>query len=367
MSSTTAAATSGPANTPANAPVNTPANAAANTPANAPANAPVNTPANAAANAGANLGGAGANLGAAVNNTVHPVNNNNNNNDDNNNNDNNNNDNNNDDDNIGADANAAVQIDHEARVAAAAAAVEAAQKALADAEAAQAAQAAQVRTGDGAKRKRDDVVGGDEDAADNSAGKKLKTSAAVIITVDRSASMNSYGKEEIAGAIQDAIDGIPDARGDDATLTLDTFDHEQKRIAENVLAKGYKIDPEEVAPRGSTALRDAVVRAIEHGKTLPDKKVYIIVFTDGHDNHSTCTTEGLTEMVNAAMAAGMDFTWLAAGPADMRAATSMGIAQKDVMKVGAKGHNMRAAMRYSSRKSRSGFSDMDRQVSGGGD
>ena len=184
--------------------------------------------------------------------------------------------------------------------------------------------------------------------------------AEVVLVVDRSGSMASYGSEG-ASAVQAAIDEVPAARGADARLTVRTFDNIHTVVAQSVLAQSYKLDPAVMAPRGSTALRDAVARAIEYADTLvTHKKVYVVIFTDGHDNSSSHNSSQVATMIAAARAKGVDFTWLAAGQAQMSAATSMGIDQKDVMEVGGAGQDMCSAMCSSFRKSPAGFSASDR-------
>ena len=184
--------------------------------------------------------------------------------------------------------------------------------------------------------------------------------AEVVLVVDRSGSMASYGSEG-ASAVQAAIDEVPAARGADARLTVRTFDNIHTVVAQSVLAQSYKLNPAVMSPRGSTALRDAVARAIEYADTLvTHKKVYVVIFTDGHDNSSSHNSSQVATMIAAARAKGVDFTWLAAGQAQMSAATSMGIDQKDVMEVGGAGQDMCSAMCSSFRKSPAGFSASDR-------
>ena len=210
------------------------------------------------------------------------------------------------------------------------------------------------------KRKRRTVT-----AAPNNSEKTLKklkqdvggrVGAEVVLVIDRSGSMQSYGSEGVA-AVQAAIDEVPSARGADARLTLRTFDNAHAVCAQSVLAKGYKINPVDMAPRGTTALYDAVAHAIEHANTMIlDKEVFVIVFTDGHDNSSSHTASQVAGLIATARAKGVDFTWLAAGISQMSTAISMGIDPKDVMEVGSAGAHMRSAMRSSSYKSASGFS-----------
>ena len=88
--------------------------------------------------------------------------------------------------------------------------------------------------------------------------------------------------------------------------------------------------------------------------------VYMVIFTDGEDNTSKTEPEALKKMIKASK---IDISWLAAGDAEMEAATSLGIDKKDVLKVGGSGSNMVSAMRESSLKSQIGFSQVQRNIS----
>ena len=59
----------------------------------------------------------------------------------------------------------------------------------------------------------------------------------------------------------------------------------------------------------------------------------------------------------------MDVTWLAAGKAKMLSASELGVEEKDILKVGSRGRNMRDSMRFSSQKLSTGFTQAQRQVS----
>ena len=112
-------------------------------------------------------------------------------------------------------------------------------------------------------------------------------------------------------------------------------------------------------PRGMTALRDAVYNALEYAKSLTND-VHMVVFTDGEDNRSEVSRETLRDAIKESK---LDISWLAAGEAEMEAATSLGIDEKDVLKVGSNGSCMMNAMRSSSQKSVLGFSQIQRDQS----
>lgn len=197
--------------------------------------------------------------------------------------------------------------------------------------------------------------------------KKAKTNAKttakpnhahVIYVLDRSGSMNQFGEEGYT-SIQSAIQELPEQRGEDCRISIFTFDHEYKQIANNALAKEYTLPEDAIKPRGMTALRDALREAIEFAGTAEGNK-FMVVFTDGQDNSSKTTHEQLKAILDNT---DVDISWLAAAEADMSDAISLGINAKDVIKVGASGDNMTQAMRISSLKSEDGFSQYQRQVS----
>lgn len=179
----------------------------------------------------------------------------------------------------------------------------------------------------------------------------------VIYVLDRSGSMSQFG-EEGYGSVQAAIAELPKTRGE-CLLSVFTFDNKYEEVVKGVNAKDYVLPEECMEPRGMTALRDAVSNALEYANTL-DNDVYMVIFTDGEDNTSKVDPMALKKMIKASK---IDITWLAAGDAEMEAATSLGIDEKDVLKVGGSGSSMMNAMRESSLKSQMGFSQMQRNVS----
>ena len=180
----------------------------------------------------------------------------------------------------------------------------------------------------------------------------------VVYVLDRSGSMSQFG-EEGYGSVQAAIADLTKNRGENCLLSVFTFDNKHEEVVKGVSAKDYVLPKECMEPRGTTALRDSVSNALEYAATLTDD-VFMVVFTDGEDNTSKTDPEALKKMIKAS---NVDISWLAAGDADMEAATSLGIDEKDVLKVGSKGSNMVSAMRVSSLKSQVGFSQVQRNVS----
>lgn len=182
----------------------------------------------------------------------------------------------------------------------------------------------------------------------------------VIYVIDRSGSMVQFGDEGY-GSIQAAIEELPKTRGEDCLLSVFTFDDKQLEVALSVPAKDYVLPEDSVRPRGLTALRDAISDALEYAGSLPkEQKKHVVVFTDGDDNRSTVTREELKNILDKS---DVDMTWLAAGKAKMLAASELGIDEKDILKVGSSGRNMRDSMRFSSQKLSTGFTQLQRNIS----
>lgn len=180
----------------------------------------------------------------------------------------------------------------------------------------------------------------------------------VIYVLDRSGSMHQFGCEGY-GSVSATIKELPKTRGENCLVSVFTFDNKQEEVVKGVRAKDYVLPPECMEPRGTTALRDAVSSALEYAGTLTDA-VYLVVFTDGQDNCSKTSQESLKAMMRESS---VDVSWLAAGEADMQDAISLGLNERDVLKVGGSGRSMLNAMRESSLKSDVGFSQLQRDMS----
>jgi hypothetical protein len=180
----------------------------------------------------------------------------------------------------------------------------------------------------------------------------------VIYVLDRSGSMHQYGNEG-HGSVQAAIKDLPKTRGEDCLLSVFTFDDKHTEVVKGVKAKDYELPVECMYPRGMTSLRDAVSNALEYAGSL-NHQVFMVVFTDGQDNSSKTSPETLKKLIKETK---VDISWLAGGEAKMEAATSLGIDEKDVLKVGGTGSSIVNAMRESSLKVDVGFSQLQRDVS----
>lgn len=179
-----------------------------------------------------------------------------------------------------------------------------------------------------------------------------------IYVLDRSGSMHQFGCEGY-GSVSATIRDLPKTRGENCLVSVFTFDNKHEEVVKGVQAKDYELPKECMKPRGTTALLDAVSNALEYARTLTDD-VHLVVFTDGQDNCSKTSRESLKTMIKESS---VDISWLAAGEAEIEAAISLGVDEKDVLKVGGTGSHMMSAMRQSSLKSSVGFSQVQRNVS----
>lgn len=143
-----------------------------------------------------------------------------------------------------------------------------------------------------------------------------------IFILDRSGSMESCWDDTIGGfnafvADQKALGG---------TLTLIQFDHEYLvSYANRPIGEVEPLTRETFKPRGSTALLDAIGRAIKECKTSAPPTV--IIFTDGLENAShEYTKSHVKDLIEARQNDGWTFVYLGANQDAFAEAGSIGIA-----------------------------------------
>tara|TARA_Y100000591_G_C21660272_1_gene607450 strand:+ start:74 stop:823 length:750 start_codon:yes stop_codon:yes gene_type:complete len=200
------------------------------------------------------------------------------------------------------------------------------------------------------------------DTSDDTSSKRSKVeekTAHIVLCVDRSGSMRTYNAFDNTS---DAITDIPKERGENARISFMTFDDKIEWHGKNMLAKSFKPTPECMSPRGTTALRDAIMESIKHSnqEEYKDMQKYIIIFTDGYDNVSKTSVQSLKAVIEKAKSNGIDFTFLAAGEADFIDVSSVGIEQKDMLKVGKSNRSMNSSLKRSMGKRAGGFTKEDR-------
>jgi len=158
----------------------------------------------------------------------------------------------------------------------------------------------------------------------------------ITMVVDRSGSMSSI-RTDAEGGINTFIRSQKTATGE-AFLTLVQFDNEYEFVHSGVpihSVRGYQL-----IPRGSTALLDAVGRAInETGARLAAMEesqrpglVLFVIVTDGEENSSKeFTLEQIRTMIEHQQSVySWQFTFLAANQDAFAAGQSMGIGQSGI-------------------------------------
>lgn len=146
--------------------------------------------------------------------------------------------------------------------------------------------------------------------------------ASRIFLLDRSGSMES--------CLDDTIGGYNSLVREQAafggTMTLIQFDHEYQVTYENQpIGEVVPLSRETYKPRGSTALLDAIGRAIKECKTemIPT----VIILTDGQENAShTYTKAHIKDLIEERQKDGWQFVYLGANQDAFAEAGSMGIA-----------------------------------------
>ncbi len=139
------------------------------------------------------------------------------------------------------------------------------------------------------------------------------------VVLDQSGSMSSMNDDVYAGA-REVIEDLPE----EAVVTFTTFNHVvtlgERRSKEDVLAS--------LATRstsGTTALRDAIVRAVEYEERDPHDSTTVVVVTDGIDNASTSTVAQVRSAVQRCTTRGWRVLFLGANQDAVTTASQYGI------------------------------------------
>jgi hypothetical protein len=104
------------------------------------------------------------------------------------------------------------------------------------------------------------------------------------LVVDRSGSMEDMGKEPY-----NAINTfVSDQKGDNTDITMLRFDNVCERFITVSPSNDFSINQEDIEPRGTTALYQAIGESIEHTETLSEEydKIILMIMTDGEENSS---------------------------------------------------------------------------------
>jgi Mg-chelatase subunit ChlD len=142
-----------------------------------------------------------------------------------------------------------------------------------------------------------------------------------IFILDRSGSMETCRDDTIGGF--NAF--LNEQKADGGTLTLILFDHEYELLYEcKPINDVEPLTMQTFVPRGSTALLDAIGRAIKECKTQTIPTV--VILTDGHENAShTYTKAHIKDLIAERQKDGWTFVYLGANQDAFAEASSIGI------------------------------------------
>lgn len=164
----------------------------------------------------------------------------------------------------------------------------------------------------------------------------------IVCVIDKSGSMRGKESDVIGGfnkflAEQKALPG-------NAYLTMIQFDHEYDvRFNRVPIQHVAELTKDTYKPRGNTALLDAIGRAI-NSVLWTDRKVQVLVITDGEENASTqYRKETITNLIKAKTEAGWSFVYLGAGVNSFRDATNIGFHQNNIVQYANTGAGTQAA------------------------
>ena len=107
----------------------------------------------------------------------------------------------------------------------------------------------------------------------------------IVCVIDRSGSMDSIKNDAIGGfnAFLKEQQNLPG----EAAMTIVMFDHEYLVPYSGIPIQNIKpLYDGSYVPRGTTALNDAIGRAVSELKCRNPKKAIIMILTDGHENAS---------------------------------------------------------------------------------
>lgn len=166
-----------------------------------------------------------------------------------------------------------------------------------------------------------------------------------------------------------------------STINLTTFDNMVEQpwctSEQSILPRitEAEVKPEDVKPRGMTALFDAMYNAcnniseMEKNKTCNFKGI-IVTMTDGQENKSETSHATLTEKIKELTDTGVTFMFLAANQDAITEAAKMGISKANALNVGTTQENYGNAMRAVSENisrtrtgDSAGFSGLERAAS----
>lgn len=126
----------------------------------------------------------------------------------------------------------------------------------------------------------------------------------IVMILDRSGSMAGT-ESDVIGGFNSFVLSCRDANLPNCSVTYVRFDTEVERVFTERLAEVPELTSQLYAPRGSTALLDAVGQSVSSVSDEPDDRYIVITFTDGQENASReWTKEKVAQLLNERRALG---------------------------------------------------------------
>jgi len=107
----------------------------------------------------------------------------------------------------------------------------------------------------------------------------------IVMILDRSGSMSGT-ESDVIGGFNSFVANCRNAGVADCRVTYVRFDSEIESVFTKALADVPEMNSTLYAPRGSTALLDAVGQSVSAIVSDPDDRYIVITFTDGYENQS---------------------------------------------------------------------------------
>lgn len=145
----------------------------------------------------------------------------------------------------------------------------------------------------------------------------------IHLILDMSGSMISIGQKEVVGSVNEYIKEVKKT-SPGALLNVIRFDTEYEPFIENEPIKTAKVTEADYAPRGMTALYDAIGKTVQNA---PLGLNLFVILTDGLENASKEFTKAdmLKKLIKKAEKAGHQFVFLGANQDAILSANAIGI------------------------------------------
>lgn len=165
----------------------------------------------------------------------------------------------------------------------------------------------------------------------------------IVVIVDRSGSMSTIQNEAIGG--YNAFLAEQQKQKGAANLTLILFDHEYSVHEDSVKLKDAKpLTGETYVPRGTTAMYDAIGRALSGLEAKKPAKAIVCILTDGQENASQeFKAQQVKDKIAAAEKSGWQVVYLSANVSAFADSAAIGLAKNATVTFAANDAGLRSA------------------------